>query len=506
MQPIVRFRSITKRFPGVVALHDVSFDVLPGSCHALMGENGAGKSTLGKVLAGVLRPDGGHLEVGGTRRDFAGPLDARRAGVGIVHQELLSCPNLSVAENLRLADLPRLGPFLDRGTLRRSARALLDEVGASCGPDDELGNLPTAQVQLVGIAAALGSGAKVIVLDEPTSSLSLPEAERLHGIIARLRAAGTTFIYVSHRMEDVFRTCDAVTVLRDGGHVETRPLAGTTEDDIVRMMIGRTLERYFPAHAGRPLGEEQLRVEGLSSPGTFRDVSFRLRAGEVLGLAGLVGAGRTEVALALFGLDPAASGKVFVGGRPVSIRAPRDAMALGIGLVPEDRKRQGLILGMTSGENITLSSLDRLARLGFVRFRREAETVAENFRSLRVRGPGPDAPAAGLSGGNQQKLVLAKWLARRSRILIFDEPTRGVDVGAKGEIHALIDRLAAEGAGVLLISSELPEVLNLSTRILVLRQGRVSGELDRRSATQERAMELMAGVGGESPLPAGSSG
>ena len=493
--PVVRFHSITKRFPGVVALRDVSFQVARGACHALMGENGAGKSTLGKILAGIIRPDGGHLEVEGRRHDFNGPLDARRAGVAIVHQELACCPNLSVAENLALGDPPRRGPFLDRRALRVRAEELLAEVGAACDPGDELGSLPAAQVQLVQIAAAIGGGAKVIVMDEPTSSLSLAESDRLYEIIARLRAAGTTIIYVSHRMEEIFRACDAVTVLRDGGHVATRPRAGASEADLVAMMIGRPLARYFPACSSRPPGEELLRVEGLSSPGKFRDVSFRLHAGEVLGMAGLVGAGRSEVALALFGLDPAATGKVFVRGKRVEIRSPADAMALGIGLVPEDRKRQGLVLGMTSGENVSLSSLDLLRRLGFVRRAREAAVVDEFFNSLSIRGPGPGAPAAGFSGGNQQKMVLAKWLARRSSILVFDEPTRGVDVGAKSEIHALVDRLASDGAGVLLISSELPEIINLATRILVLREGRTAGELPRAEATQERVLERMAGIG-----------
>jgi ABC-type sugar transport system ATPase subunit len=332
-------------------------------------------------------------------------------------------------------------------------------------------------------------------MDEPTSSLSLTEAERLYGILGNLRAAGTTIIFVSHRMEEIFRACDAVTVLRDGGHVATRPLEETSQDDLVAMMIGRSLERYFPAHVARPPGEELLRVEGLSSPGKFRDVSLRLRAGEVLGLAGLVGAGRSEIALALFGLDPEATGSISVRGVPAAIRSPREAMALGLGLVPEDRKRQGLVLEMTSGRNITLASLDLVSRLGFLRRRREAAAVGEAFGSLRIRGPGPGAAAAALSGGNQQKLVLAKWLARRSSILIFDEPTRGVDVGAKSEIHSLIDRLASRGAGVLLISSELPEILNLSTRVRVVRRGRIAGELSRTEATGERVLELMAGIG-----------
>jgi len=492
--PLIRFRSITKRFPGVVALQDVTFDVASGACHALVGENGAGKSTLGRILCGIYPPDAGEVVFDGVVRRFHSPLDAQRAGIGIVHQELASCPNLSVAENLCLAGLPRRGPLLDRRAMRQKARKFLAEVGAECDVDDELGRLPTAQVQMVQVAAALSTGARVIVMDEPTSSLSIAETQRLYGIIGRLRAGGTTILYISHRLEEIFKVCDTVTVLRDGQHVRTLPLAETNEDEVVRMMIGRPLSKYFPAHTEHEPGEELLRVERLSSPGRFRDVSFRLRAGEVLGLAGLVGSGRSEVALSIFGLDPNAAGQIHVRGQRVSIRSPQHAMARGIGLVPEDRKRQGLVLSMTSGENVSLSCLDRLSRMGFIRLRMERQIVDSYFRRLRVRAPSPDAPAAGLSGGNQQKLVLAKWLARRCRILIFDEPTRGVDVGAKSEIHSLIDELASAGRGVLLISSELPEILNLSTRIVVLRQGRIAGALSRQEATQENVMQLMAGI------------
>jgi ABC-type sugar transport system ATPase subunit len=514
-RPAVAFRGIEKRFPGVVALRGVSFEVSGGSCHALMGENGAGKSTLGRILAGIYCPDAGHIELSGVLRRFRSPLEARRAGVGIVHQELALSPNLSVADNVCLSSLPRRRVAVDLGQLRDRAARFLAEAGADCDPQQEVGTLSTAQTQLVQIAAALATGARILVMDEPTSSLSLSEGRRLEGLIARLRQGGATILYVSHRMDEIFQVCDTVTVLRDGEHIATVPLAQTNPDDLVRMMIGRPLAKYFPAHAARNLGPERLRVEGLSSPGKFRDVSFRIRAGEVLGVAGLAGSGRSEVALGIFGLDRSMAGRVFVEDQLVHIRNPRQAMSLGLGLVGEDRQRQGVVPEMGCGENITLASLhcpggrgawSRLVRClscpgkaeclrfwDFVRLPSEREWVARFFQRLRVRAPSQEAPALTLSGGNQQKLVLARCLARKCRTLILDEPTRGVDVGAKAEIHRLIDELAAAGHAILMISSELPEVLNLSTRLLIMRAGRVAGALGRAEATQEKLMQLMAG-------------
>jgi ABC-type sugar transport system ATPase subunit len=492
--PAVAFEHVTKRFPGALALEDVSFSVAAGSCHALCGENGAGKSTLGKILAGLHRPDAGRVLVAGRPVAFEGPGEALAAGIGIVHQELAFCENLSVAENLCLGSLPAKGPFVVRRDMYAQAQELLERTGAKVDVRRMVRDLTIAQQQMVQIAAAIGSGARVIVFDEPTSSLSQHEAETLYELIGRIRAQGVTAIYVSHRMDEIFRLCDAVTVLRDGRHVATQPMAAVDRGSLVQMMIGRRLEEYFPAHVQAEPGEELLRVEDLSSPAGFSGVSFALRAGEVLGFAGLVGAGRSEIAQALFGLDPHATGRILVRGQAAAIRTPGDAMALGLGLVPEDRKRQGLVLSMTASGNTTLATLSSLARLGFIRHRAERDVARTFFERLRVRASGPDAPTAGLSGGNQQKLVLAKWLAARCSILILDEPTRGVDVGAKAEIHALVDELAARGSGVILISSELPEVLNLSTRVIVLRQGRIAGELTRERATQDAVMRMMAGV------------
>jgi ribose transport system ATP-binding protein len=493
-QPAVSFEHISKRFPGVLALEDVSFSVAAGSCHALCGENGAGKSTLGKILAGLHRADGGRVLVFGRAVDFAGPEHALAAGIGIVHQELAFCENLSVAENLCLGALPATALILSRREMYRRAEELLASTGADVDVRRTVRELTIGQQQMVQIAAAIGSGARVIVFDEPTSSLSQHEAEKLYELIGRLRAKGVTAIYVSHRMDEIFKLCDAVTVLRDGRHVATQPIAAVDRASLVQMMIGRRLDEYFPAHVQAKPGEELLRVDNLTSPAGFAGVSFSLRAGEVLGFAGLVGAGRSEIAQALFGLDPDASGRILVRGQPTEITTPRKAMEIGIGLVPEDRKRQGLVLSMTAASNTTLATLRSLSRLTFVRRRAERAVAETYFERLRVRASGPDAPTAGLSGGNQQKLVLAKWLAARCRILILDEPTRGVDVGAKAEIHALIDDLAARGSGVILISSELPEILNLSTRIIVLRQGRMVGELPREGTTQDAVMRLMAGV------------
>jgi ABC-type sugar transport system ATPase subunit len=490
--PLVGFRGISKRFPGTVALQGVDFDVKAGACHALMGENGAGKSTLGKILAGIHRPDEGRIEINGVAQHFKTPMDAQRAGVGIVHQELSFCPNLSVAENICLSHLPSRGGRVDWAALNQKAQGHLEEIGADCDVQKELSRLSLGQVQMVQIAAALATGAHIFVMDEPTSSLSATESQRLEELIARLRKKGATILYVSHRMDEIFRFCDTVTVMRDGQHIRTMPLAETDENEVVRLMIGRSWQKFFPTHLEHEVGEERLRVENFSSPGKFSHVRFNVRAGEVLGVAGLVGAGRSEVAMGLFGLDSNATGEIYVDAKFVSIRRPQDAMAAGVGFVSEDRKGQGLVLGMECGENITLPSLKRLSRAGVIQKERERSVVSHFFQKLHVKAASSEATAQSLSGGNQQKLVLAKWLARECRILILDEPTRGVDVGAKAEIHRLIELLAAAGNAILMISSELPEILNLSTRVMVMRDGRVTGMLNRAEATEERVMQLMA--------------
>ena len=485
---------MAKRFPGVQALQDVSFGVAQGTCHALMGENGAGKSTLGKILAGVYTADSGQIVLDGEVIAPATPLAARRQGIAMVHQELAFCPNLSVAENLCLGELPARAGWLDRGTLRRRARALLDSVGADFAVDRPVGELSTAQEQVLQIAAAVGTGARVIVFDEPTSSLSATESDQLFQLIGTLKSRGHTMLYVSHRMDEIFRLCDTITVLRDGRHVVTEPAEAMTPEQLVRSMVGRSVAAHEPAHLQRPPGDELLRVESLSSPGKFAEVSFRVGAGEVLGLAGLVGAGRSEVAQALLGLDPAATGRVFVGGREVPIGNMAAALRAGLGLVPEDRKRQGLVLSLNCRENVSLASLARFSRLGWMNRGAENALVTQYGDRLRVKTPSWETEISRLSGGNQQKLALAKWLARECRVLIVDEPTRGVDVGAKAEIHQLLDELAVQGMGLIVISSELPELMALSRRILVLRQGRQIGELGRENFSQPTLLRMMAGV------------
>jgi len=490
----VGFAGITRRFPGVVALDDVTFDIAAGSCHAICGENGAGKSTLSQILAGIQVPDEGQILLDGRPVHFRRPADALAAGVAMVPQELLFCENLSVAENLFLGALPSRRGWLRRAELHGSASRLLESIGADIDPGRRIESLSIAQKQMVQIAAAVGSGARVIIFDEPTSSLGEKDVEQLYALIDGLRARGVTMIYISHRMPEIFRLCDSVTVLRDGKHVATETTASFDEAALVQRMIGRRLEQYFPAHERHAAGEVVLRVEQLSSPGKFSDISFSLRAGEVVGVAGLVGAGRSELAQALFGLDTQASGTIEVHGQTVRMRSPRDALANGIGLVPEDRKRQGLVLSMLSRENVSLPILERLSTWSWIGASRERSLAGEQLQHLQVRASALETAAMTLSGGNQQKVVLAKWLAARSDILILDEPTRGVDVGAKAELHAWIDRMASEGAAVLLISSELPELLNLSRRILVLRGGRLVGELPRERANQDALLRLMAGL------------
>ena len=490
----IRFYAITKRFPGVLALDGVSLEVARGSCHALVGENGAGKSTLGKILAGVYVADEGEIELAGKSLHATNPLAARKLGIAMVHQELAFCPNLTVAENLCLGDLPARAGWLDRRRMREQSRAMLDEIEADLNVDVPIGELSTAQEQLVQIAAALGTRAQVIIMDEPTSSLSVRESEHLFGLLEKLKQRGITVIYVSHRFEEIFRLCDTVTVLRDGRHVATEKISDTHNERLIHQMVGRELQQYTSQHLQRTPGDELLRVENLSSPGRFSDVSFTLRAGEILGLAGLVGAGRSEVAQAIFGIDPAATGRVFVRGQEMPLGSVTGALSSGIGFLPEDRKRMGLVLTMNCRENTSLAILSRLSLGGFVRRRKERSLAQRYVDQLRVKTPSLDAGIAGLSGGNQQKIALAKWLARECAVLIVDEPTRGVDVGAKAEIHHLLDDLACQGLALLVISSELPEVMNLSRRILVMRQGRLAGELSREGFSQPNLMRLMAGV------------
>lgn len=492
---MITFDSITKNFGGVTALEGVSFTIERGECHGLMGENGAGKSTLGKILAGIHRADAGEIRIAGNKHSFHSPREAVRAGVGMVHQELAFCPDLTVAENLSLGRYPRrAGLFADRRAMNERARQLLVEIGVTLDVSRTMHTLTTGQEQLVQIAAAVGTGANVLVFDEPTSSLSEPESQHLFELMARLKERGVTMIYVSHRLPEVLQLCDRITVLRDGRYVDTLERAAATQDKLVQMMVGRSVAEYFPQHLAAATGEVKLRVQNLTIPGKCTNVSFTVRAGEIVGFAGLVGSGRSEMAQAIFGLDPAATGRVDVDGRPLALGRCREAMRRGIGLIPEDRKRQGLILLMSCRCNFSLVILDRLRRWGLLNHQREAVEAGALFARMRVKTSSLEAPVSSLSGGNQQKVVIAKWLARQLTVLMVDEPTRGVDVGAKAEIHGLLDELARQGCAVVLISSELPEVINLSTRILVMRAGQIVAEVKREDANQAVLMRKMAGV------------
>ena len=493
--PYLTFSHITKRFPGVLALDDVSFTVERGECQALMGENGAGKSTLGKILAGVYNADSGELRLEGNPIHPTDPLRARQLGIAMVHQELAFCPNLTIAENLCLGDLPKKFGVVSRDLMRRKARAMLQEIECDLDVDLPIRRLSTAQEQLVQIAGAVGTGASIIVMDEPTSSLSVAESEHLFKLLGQLKQRAITVIYVSHRLEEIFRLCDTITVLRDGRHVATERIANTNHDRLVHQMVGRDVEFKTPHHVALALGDEVLRVEKLSSRGKFKDINFTIRTGEVVGLAGLVGAGRTEIAQAIFGLDPAATGKVFVNGQPVKLRSVSKMLAAGVGMVPEDRKRQGLVLTMNCRENASLAALERMTYpLGIIK-RSDERAITHNFLTrLQTRMGSIESPVATLSGGNQQKVALAKWLARDCAALIVDEPTRGVDVGAKAEIHNILDELARAKMGLLVISSELPELINLCRRIIVLREGEQVGELDRDNFSQTVLLRMMAGV------------
>ena len=484
--------NITKFFPGVRALDDVSVEFEKGGVHALMGENGAGKSTLGKIIAGIYTADHGTIRIEGQEVRPTDPLSAQKLGVAIVHQELAFCPNLSIAENLQLGTMPRRHGFVERGRLRERAQALLREIGVDMDVNTPVAQLTTGQEQMVQIAAAVGINARIIIFDEPTSSLSVHESDQLFNLIGRLKARGVALIYVSHRMEEIFQLADTVTVLRDGRHVSTEPVAETSRDKLIRQMVGREVLVQRPKHLDLTPGDEVLRVENLSSVGQFENVSFSVRRSEIVGMAGLVGAGRTAVAKAIFGLDKRATGHVYIKGQPMPLGNVNRSMRRRIGYLPEDRKKEGLVLMMSISDNISLPHINTFSKFGFVDHRRELQEVEKLTNRLRVKAPSIESITAGLSGGNQQKVAIAKWMARSCDLLIVDEPTRGVDVGAKAEIYQLLDEVACQGLAILMISSELPELLSLSRRIIAMREGFVTGELSYEQFSQEAVLNLMA--------------
>ncbi len=490
---LLEMRSIVKRFPGVVALAGVSFACRAGEVHALVGENGAGKSTLIKLLAGTHEPDEGEIVVAGERFDRVTPEEAQRLGIAVIHQEFNLLPELSVAENLAVGREPRtrLG-LVDLRAMRRRAEELLARLGVRLDVRRPVSSLTVAQQQIVEIAKALAIDARLVVMDEPSAVIAGEELEQLFGVIESLRARNVGVIYISHRLAEVFQLADRVTVMKDGAVVATTPASETTRDDLVRMMVGRSLDEEFPPPTAAP-GEVVLEARGLSVGQTLHDVSFELRAGEILGVAGLGGSGRTTLGLALYGARRASAGEMVIAGRSGQPRGPGEAIRRGIVFVPEDRKAQGVLLDETVRFNLSLPVLGRLRRFGLIDRRAEAGLAQRMVDELGIRPPLADRIVKFLSGGNQQKVALGKWLAIEPKVLILDEPTRGVDVGGKLEIYRQIRELTAKGIAVLMISSELPEILGMSDRVLVLCEGRATGVLERSEADEERIMRLATG-------------
>ncbi|TWI53814.1 L-arabinose ABC transporter ATP-binding protein [Pseudomonas duriflava] len=494
-QPVLNdslaFQNIGKTFPGVNALSDISFTARPGSVHALMGENGAGKSTLLKVLGGYYQPSSGHLRIGEHEVVFRNTADSIRNGVAVIHQELQLVPEMTVAENLFLGHLPARYGIVNHRQLRQQALQLLKGLAEEIDPNVRVGRLSLGQRQLVEIAKALSRGAHVIAFDEPTSSLSARETERLMAIIARLRDEGRVVLYVSHRMEEVFHICDAVTVFKDGRHVRTfEQMSEITPDQLITCMVGRSLDDIYD-YRSREKGGGCLSVSGLLGPGLQKPVSFEVCQGEILGLFGLVGAGRTELLRLLAGLERHKAGSLALKGEPLTLRSPRDAIAAGILLCPEDRKKEGIVPLASVAENINISARSSHATWNcLIHGRWEKENAEKQIRALNVKTPTPDQRIKNLSGGNQQKAILGRWLSMPMKVLLLDEPTRGIDIGAKSEIYQIIHSLAAKGIAVVVVSSDLMEIMGIADRVMVMSEGAVTGELSRTEATEEKLLEL----------------
>ena len=492
--PLLEVREIEKTFPGVRALSDVSFDVRAGEVHALLGENGAGKSTLIKIVSGVYGPDAGSILVDGTKVQFSAPDDARRAGVATIYQELLLFPELSVAENIFLGHAPQGGAGrIDWRAMRAKAQHLLDSLEIDdLVPDQIVGALTVGNRQRVEILRALSHDARILIMDEPTAALTESDVTRLFDVVRRLKRRGVGIVYISHRLDEIFAIADRVTVLRDGAYVGSREVGDTNAAELVQMMVGRRIDNLFPKTPA-PIGAPVLEARDLVRRPLTKGVSLTVRAGEIVGLAGLVGSGRSELAQTLFGMTPAQSGEIRLNGEVVRIDSPGAARAKGLAYVPEDRGAQGLVRRMSVLHNFSLAALGALSHAGFIDRAGERRMAEEGVKRFSVKTSSVDEIAGRLSGGNQQKIVLGKWLANNPKLLILDEPTRGIDVGAKAEIHRLMSQLAAEGVAILMISSELPEVLGMSDRVLVMREGRLVGEFDRAEATSEAVGAAMMG-------------
>ena len=484
----LRLTNISKSFAGVHALRGVHLELQPGKVHALLGENGAGKSTLVKVITGVHQPDTGEIYLNDQQIHLADPREATALGISAIYQDLSMFPDLDIAENIFVGRRPtRAGGLVDWRKMYREADALLSSLGIHLNLKTKARYLSVAQQQMVEIARALSVNARILIMDEPTSALTLNEVAELFQLVRRLRENGTAILFISHRLEELFEIADTVTVLRDGTYVDTRTVGSVTQDELIQMMVGRTVKDLFPKKEVQ-VGEAVLRVKNLTRKGAFKDVSFELRKGEILGMAGLVGAGRTEVSQALFGVAPADEGTIEIEGRSVHITNPSQAMKCGLVLVPEDRQHHGLVLPMDITENITLPRLAHFTRQGWLSVKAARQAAYQAATQMQVKAATVWQKARELSGGNQQKIVLAKWLSTSPRILILDEPTRGIDIGTKAEVHRLMSELAAQGIAILMISSELPEVLGMSDRILVMHEGQVTGLFSRSEATQEKIM------------------
>ncbi|MBL8155777.1 MAG: sugar ABC transporter ATP-binding protein [Anaerolineae bacterium] len=487
--PLLDMRNINKGFPGVRALTDVSFDVYPGEVHTLVGENGAGKSTLMKILSGVYIRDSGEISFKGRPINFTNPRQAQEAGIATIYQELNLIPYLSVTENIFLGSELERGVLLDWTKMHERARELLGRLHLDVDPRTSVNRLGVGQQQMVEVAKALHHKADLIIMDEPTSALSIREIDDLFTIIRDLQAHHVALIYISHHLDEAFAIGDRITVLRDGRLVATETTGAINMEVLIRHMVGRDLSEQFPKERV-PRGAEVLRVENLTQGTRLKNISFSVHAGEIMGIAGLVGAGRTELVRAIFGADPIDAGRIFVDGKPVTIRNPQDAIAHGIALLTEDRKQQGLILQMTTRDNLTLSVLKGLTRGLFTSKRRESDLAQRFIDSMAIKTPSQEQLVVNLSGGTQQKVVLGKWMATQPKVLIFDEPTRGIDVGAKVEIYKLMNQLGRQGVAILMVSSELPEILGMSDRVLVIREGQLRGILERQDASQEKIMAL----------------
>ncbi len=493
-QTLLHLDMISKEFPGVKALSDVNFDLRAGEVHAICGENGAGKSTLMKIVSGVYQPTSGTIVHKGDTVQYASPLQSEAAGIAIIHQELNLVPHLTVAENIYLAREPRRGFLVDRKKLRADTRRCLERLGMEIDPDRLVRGLSVAQCQMIEIAKALSLNADILIMDEPTSSLTEQETRLLFKVIRDLKASGVGIVYISHRLDEMAEIVDRVTVLRDGRYISTDDFHAVTVDDIVTRMVGRSLEEKFPERTSVPTEDVIFSVKGLSRAGVFHDVSFDLRRGEILGFAGLMGAGRTEVARAIFGADAFDSGTISFEGRTLSIASPQDAINEGIAYLSEDRKSDGLAIKMSVAANMSLANMDEVSgRFGLIDFKKHDAVAKRYVDLLNIRTPSIKQTVRLLSGGNQQKIIIGKWLFRQSRVLFFDEPTRGIDVGAKFAIYQIMDGLAARGIGVILISSELPEVLGLTDRIAVFHEGTITGVVETAKTSQEEIMRYASG-------------